>query len=564
MRLLFKKDGGARLAPAVFFAGALLALALQSFLLPEGPIWITDNGCKEILLRNFAETGSFALENPAQELDPEGEFFPGGFHFRRNGEKFQAIYPEFFSLLSYPVWLLAGRAGLLFMPALGLFAALAGFLHLLKALRCPNRCALCLGGALVLCTPLLFYAGTFWETTLAAALIVWAVDARLRGKALASGLLFGMAIFLREEGYLAALCFGASLLLFDPKSWRSHFRFALGAAIPVLALWIYNLHAYGHALGFHGSAYESGFRNLSEAYFLYWLQFDAWTPDRLWHLRILLIPIALLPIAGLFKGQRGAKTALLAACLASWSILYFQLIRNPDLVRNAGWNIGLLSSCPLFAGTFLCARESLTEGTRVSRALSLAVLSYCVLLPPILTQSDIGVIWGPRHFLPVAPLLLWSGLQGFRRIGLFHGWKRALLFGACLCALLHTAAGEKALFTQARDAERASRGLEAGTSDIVLTDVFFLPEMTPELWGKRRFLYVRGDEFLPKALDALRRSGATRFDIVLSPESQFGTLSPSALRWMDEVLAPDGDVVRLRATPNSFMNFDIYPTRFRE
>lgn len=551
-------------APVALCVGVALALALQWALLPEGPIWITDNGCKEILLRNFAERGTFALENPAKEIDPEGEFFPGGFHFRKRGDSFQAIYPELFSFVSCPAWLLLGRGGLLLLPALGLLAALAGFLRILSFFRFPSGTAALLGAGLVFGTPLFFYAGTFWETTLAAAFAVWAVDARLRGRDVSSGLLFGLAILFREEACLAALCLGAAFLLFRPKPFRAHVLFAVGVAIPALALGARNLHVYGHVLGFHGAAYQSGFGDPALAYFLYWLRFDAWDPEALWSVRIWLFPIALLPIAGLFRGGRRAKTCLLCLCMVSWAVLYWRLLRNPEIVRFAGWNVGLLSSSPLLAGAFLCARDLLTRGPRALRALTLFALLYCVALPPVLTQADIGVIWGPRHFLPVAPMLLLASFEGIRRLGLLRGRRRAIPAGLFLCALLHSAAGETALFRQARDAEQASRELARATEDVVLTDVFFLPEMTPQLWGRRRFLYVRSDAELPRALEAIRRSGERRFDVVLTPESQYGTLTPRALRWLDGATEADGDPIRCRTSPGSFLNFDVYPTRLRE
>ena len=93
----------------LFLTGAVLALlCAAAAALPSGAVWITDNGNKAIICRNFAETGQTALRHPMPE------FFPlGGFHFLRLPDgTLRSFYLEFMPLLSAPFLRIFGERGI--------------------------------------------------------------------------------------------------------------------------------------------------------------------------------------------------------------------------------------------------------------------------------------------------------------------------------------------------------------------------------------------------------------------------------------------------------------------
>ena len=430
-------------------AGALLLLLLEAALLPSVPVWITDNGNKYMILRNLAEHGSNAVRNPASELDPENRFFPdGGFHFQRHDGKMFSVYPEVFSCLALPGYLLFGDAGLLLIPIAGTLAMLALFLALLDPLRLSFRIEALLAALLLCGTPFLFYSGTFWEMTVSAVFPLAALLASRRKRLFLAGLWLGLGVWLREEFYLIALVSGAAALVFHPRRWRECIPFGLGFLLCAVPLWLWNLHSYGHILGLHGALYythnagtaaptlAARAAGIIEGYFIYLFKFNSGNPETVWYYYLLLLPMLLLPIAGAFDSRR-FKGAAAAAAVVSWAILLALYCENPEPAMASGLTVGFITASPLLAGFFLMWKKLLTRGALPVRMVTFAMLFYCVVLPPILTRSDIGIIWGPRHYLPVYPLLFLLSFLGFARLGwLSH--RRRLLLAALISADLES------------------------------------------------------------------------------------------------------------------------------
>ena len=505
-----------------------MLLLLEAALLPSGPVWITDNGNKYMILRNLAEHGTPAMENPAAELDPENRFFPdGGFHFQRHGGKIFSVYPEFFSILALPGYLLAGDAGLLLIPIAGTLAMLALFLALLDPLRLTTRIE-ALFAVLLLCgTPFLFYSGTFWEMTVSAVFPLAALLAARRKKLFLAGIWLGLGLWLREEFYLIALVSGAAALVFLPRQWRRNIPFGAGFLLCAVPLWLWNLHSYGHILGLHGALYYTHnaettqtlaqqIAGVFDGYFIYLLQFNSGNPEMVWYYYLLLLPMVLLPAAGAFDSRR-LQCAAAAAAVVSWAVLLALYCGNPEPAAAAGLTVGFITASPLLAGFFLKWRDLLTRGPYQIRLLTLAALLYCVVLPPVLTRSDIGIIWGPRHYLPVYPLLFLLSFLGFARLGWLSHRRRLLLAAIPAAALVLQLIGMRCLFGVSADAAAAERAVAASRTETIVSDVFFLPEMTPRLFFEKRWLFVKNDADLEAVPELLRARGVHEFTLVLSP-----------------------------------------------
>jgi len=554
--------------------GAFLLLLVQAALLPPGAVWITDNGNKQMVLENLIRHGTPAMVNPAAELDPENRFFPdGNFHFRIGEGKIRSIYPEFFSALALPGYRLFGEAGLWILPVGGTLAVLALFLALIARLGLPPRFEALLAGLLLCGSPLLFYSGTFWEMTAATAFPLAALLAARKRQLFLAGLLLGAGLWLREEFYLVALASGIAALVFYPKAWKRCIPFGAGFLALALPLWLYNFTVYGHILGLHGALYYTHnvegaptpaerISGVFEGFYLYLWKFNSGNPETVWYYRVALLPMFLLPVAGFLRGAERFKAAVAWAAVAAWAFLLWLYWTNPAPLFAAGLTVGFVTSSPLLAGLFLDWRNLLCRGPRPRRMVTLAALFYCLALPLVLTRSDIGIIWGARHYLLIVPVLFALSFVGFVHLG----WRRrrpALTGAIVVAALVLQAMGIRLLFTVAEDAARVQATVAALEPRAVVSDVFFLPEMTPRLFFDKQWLYLKRDDRVDKLLAALRRGGVTRFTLVLSASPQFRQLGDAGLARLLKAAPPVGEPFRLRTSGKGFLDLMIAECRLQ-
>lgn len=521
-------------------AGALLLLLLLATLLPSMPVWITDNGNKYIVLDNLSRRLSPTIESSAIDFDPEHRFLPdGNFHFQVMNGEVRSIYPEFFSALALPGYLLFGEAGIWILPIGGTMAVLAFFLALLSRFGLsPKQEAVCCG--LLLCgTPLLFYSGTFWEMTLATVFPLAAILAARNRQLFLAGILLGAGLWLREEFYLIALAAGIAALAFYPRFWRRCIPFGLGFLALALPLWIYNVMVYGHILGLHGALYythnvevvptltEQMFGVL-EGIFIYLFKFNSGNPETVWYYWVALLPMFLLPVAGFLRNAETFKLSVAWAAVVSWAFLLWCFWFNPASAYASGLTVGFVTSSPLLAGFFLHWRDLLCRGPRPRRMIVLASLLYCLALPLVLTRSDIGIIWGARHYLLIFPVLFLLSVIGFARM------KKsvALAVALILAALTLQAIGIRSLFGVAEDVARAEETIIQNSSLHIVSDVFFLPEQTPRAFSRfnARWFYLKNDSRIDELLSMLRSHGVKEFTLILSPSPNFRQLSDDGVR----------------------------------
>ena len=99
-----------------------------------------------------------------------------------------------------------------------------------------------------------------------------------------------------------------------------------------------------------------------------------------------------------------------------------------------------------------------------------------------------------------------------------------------------------------------------------MTDVFFLPEMTPGLALNHTFLMIGEDSDIPKAIGVLRDNGVKRFSMVLSAsEPYFGTITDEGLETLNTTPGLNaGDAIRIRPDGRSFLALDVIPSQLDE
>lgn len=547
-------------------------LALQAVLLPEAPVWITDNGNKIIVTQAIALDGTSALKPPFGEK----RFFPGTFHFQNAPDgTVRSVLPDVFPYLQTPLYRAFGDRGWLLLPILGALATMWFFLATLEAAGYPGRLRMPLTALAMISAPFLFYGGTVWEMTLGTAFAAAGMYFAVKKRFFAAGLALGLGVWLREECGLILVLGAVTGAVCDWKGMRKWAPGLIaGAAAAGLPLCAMNYWRYGHILGLHGALYYSHnadgaaawganslVKRVLKGYGMYWFRFEAWGPTD-WTRFVPAIPIALMPFAGALKGFARTKRVLLWLGLCGWFTMFAGLLFSPDIIRYAGLNVGLLTTCPMFAGYYLTWRDEIASGRPLERAGAVFAGLYCLVVPAILTQTDIGVIWGARHFLPVAGLLFLLSWRGFERLGLLRRGHRAQAVLTAAAAMLFLLAGEKALFVQAYAADRTERALAKASEEVIVTDVFFLPEMTPRLARERTFLMIGEDSDIPEAIRVLRANGVKRFSMVLSASvPYFGTITDEGLETLNTTPGlRAGGAIRIRPDLRSFLGLVVIPS----
>ena len=532
-----------------------LLLCAASALLPAGAVWITDNGNKYIICRNFAETGDLAVRHPMPE------FFPcGGFHFLRlAGGAVRSFYLEFMPLFSVPFYRVFGERGMLFWPFAGTLAivwCLAGMLHRHKLLL----------AAFCSATPLVFFSLLFWETTPAAALSLIACALLLRGNFAAAGALLGAGLLFREELYFVAGVFGAVLLC--RREMRPLLRFAAGFLLLLLPIWLWQYREFGHVLGLHGSLYrlnnrpQPGDWEAGEVCGIFWnyyhhlFQFD--TSDSPLH-DLLLLPFGAAIAAGAaprFRSLLRIKRGIAVAGCVSWAILIPLLWRRTMFAYTAAMTAGVFTATPFLLGFLLNWRPLLIRTPRLIKTQVLASILYLVIVPPLLTRHDLGLIWGARHFMPVLPFLLMPSWIGWRAVG----WHRRLFWLPLAAGAAIQCYGIYALWHVADEGDSLSRLLEKSPPKTVVTDVFFLPEQTPRIFFEKEVLEITNDN-ADELLRKLRQRGEKEFLLVLSPG--FRRITDLTVAKIIAVAPPVAEPLVFRREPNSgFMELYIAHCRF--
>ncbi|HVR08190.1 MAG TPA: hypothetical protein VMW75_09085 [Thermoanaerobaculia bacterium] len=535
-----------------------------AWLLPKEVFWITDGGNRFIQVQSFERQAPPQIVYPARHLDPELRFFPwSGHHFQAVGGRIVSYYLPYFALLSVPGYRVAGAAGLYLLPLAAAIAVLALFPWLLAeaglgaAARAPATLALGLA------TPLLFYGMTFWEHSLAVLTALAAVVLLLRAgrlergrEALMAGLFLALSTVLREEGYVLAL----ALLLAFLWTFRAPRLGAIlaGEWIAVMApVWWLQHRWFGAALGIHAAAYsglaaagpgggglagDGGLAGVGRAlgaklgdfaFFLLRFHPDPWVSG------LLGAPFILVLLAGLRRrpGQPGRTGALdlclLGAAAAAAGMLAWQLAGEPRGVFDTLYTQGLLPHTPFLLLALLGLRAQLASPDRAARFLACACVLFSVLVVIPLNRADVGIIWGPRHYLDVYPLLaavsllalrdLWRGAEGPVR-------RRTLAALAGVLALLGLAVesqGLRLLALKKTGSERLLAAVRATPGRAVVVDAYWFAEELAALYGEREMLEVASDGAYRDVLDLLARGGYTEVTVVLS--RRYGQLSPAAI-----------------------------------
>ncbi len=404
-----QQEGLSRFAPAAVFILSLLYLAVLLSTIHTGVFFSGDGGLKYLTLQQHTGTSGFTtlrVQSPPwmSTIWEKGYYpFKEPFVYDRAGEKILS-FPPFFQQLSSNPYRLFGYEGIYLLPALSLVLLWGWFTWLLYKLKFPRYIIALALFVLTACSPLTFYAATFWEHTLAALLYFSGILFLVKpvGKplpALVLGVLTALSSWLRPEALL--LCAGlVAVLLYDSTTRkRPAVQFFLGGMTGTIFLFfLFNYQVYGNLLGAHSYQIETG----GEA------------------------------------SQRIVESAGFLLHLNLRQIQFFPM----SLLSLASIIICLLQKRAL---------------PRVVLQLSFISLAFMMIAPFFLPNAG-GRQWGARYFLLLIPLVLVAGvtlLRSFKTFDFFHRtWRWILLPLVIYSAILNLYGGWKTLRDDYRDRVR--------------------------------------------------------------------------------------------------------------
>ncbi len=554
-------SGRLRIRGAAVAVLTIVLLTAVSRLLPPFAVWITDNGNKYIVMRNIAETGTAAIRHPAPE------FFPtGGFHFVRHRNGYRSFYSEYYPRFAAWWWRIFGERGPGWLSIMGT-AVTAGLLAMVLRRKHPL-----LPFLLVVATPMFFFSFLLWEMTwsVCAAFAAWLLLERKHPAA--AGVLLGASLLLREEAY----CF--ALVLLAATAWRKDLRtagkFVVGMTLAAIPIWIWQYCEFGHILGLHGGNYYANnrvpaeFSLVRELYGVLWnyyhhlLRFDAF--GKAWLNLLCILPVCAAVAIGGFTARKFDRLRAItgAAATAGWLVLVcgFLTRGTGNEAFSAALLTGAVGTNPLFLPFYLNWRRAWLSRSRTIRDAAVTVCVYLPIVPPLLTRSDLGLIYGARHFLCIMPLLLLLSAH-FARRKFFPRRIVPLTAGVLAIALQWSAF--TALVNVSQESAELEKLINALPEKTVVTDVFFLPEQTPHLFFSKTILQLDSRN-AAKLATYLKAHDAGGFILILSADPRFRRISNAELAGFLNAAAPVGAPLRFRRIPGSgFMDLHIVRCRLK-
>ncbi len=518
------------------FIVAITIIATQ----PRDVFWGSDSGNRFIQMQSFLRTGSVVVEHR----------WPIGQHFVNVGGRTYSFWAPTFSIVAAPFYATLGFVGLFVLPIAGtlLLIALLPMLIVVPggardlggwcaSSRRPNlqaprfargdmRTGSIAGTGIVLVfgTPILWYTVVFWEHTLAAAIVLAAFILAERERPLLAGILAGASTLFREEGYVAIISMVIAILVVR-RVLRQAIMFMAGAILPLIPWWAINWKMFGNPLGLHAAVYSSIARGdkLSN-FFPYLFEFSSVRVLRV----ALVLPAIALVLLSPVRMRASIRAVLFVLTSAGFVALTILLLRAQAPIRETLYLQGLFPAIPFSAAMFLSIPQLWSE----QRFRITTVVVGIPLTTLMLHQSDFGVIWGPRHYLWLVPLMIVLAAES---LGHFTAWHVAVAGVVLLlaCSFTIQIEGIRILRSKLRFSESLLQAVREDPAKVVLTDVFWIPEDLAAGFYEKQFGLVRNDGELAAALTSVGRRpllfiAARQFRLISN--RGFATLLPRVTR----------------------------------
>ncbi|MBQ7392899.1 MAG: hypothetical protein IJV89_00920 [Lentisphaeria bacterium] len=531
-----------KIDPGLLLAWGICGVLLLTVaaIMPRHGYWITDGGNKFMVMENILQHRSIAMQNPASALDPANRFFPDAvFHFQKTPQGIFSVFPPFFSILTAPFYHFCGHPGKYILPLLGGIASLYLLLHFMT--RWHMRHPLLLSAA-AFATPLAFYTVEFWEMAPGILPVLGMLYLLQKKKDLWGGLVLATGLWIRPEMFFFAAAAGGALLLTDPRRTG---KFAAGFLAGSLPYGATQYLLSGHITGIHGATYIHTARRIFWNYYYY---FFSCKPAGL----AAGIAAFLLGCAPGFKSFILLKR-IFAVIIAAGSLYFLKkLLQDPQPVDGCIMTIGLFTTTPFLYLTAANWRSLWNAPAGSVRITARITLIYTAILPMFLTSSDLGIIWGARHWLfllPVMVLLAWYTARS-------RTLRKTLLLLFLLSTLIQFH-GLQTQYIMRKNSCRLTDFLRENTRDIIVSDVFFLPMQTPELFRERRWLFVKNDQELLDVIRLLQQEKRP-FALVRSCHGNYRRVSNRALAELLKIYRVPEKPQAVKLHKTAFLEVEIF------
>ena len=523
----------------ICFGVICVIYAILFSLLRTESIWISDEGNRLMSVQAYAATGGKFLPDPFEGITdlPSGvRAYPKPYFVQENGQ-WRSAYALLFPYLASFVYLLGSWEMLFWIaPFFGLLAVL--FTGLLGRLLLKEECKAVL--CMILCafgTPLLFYSGTFLETTCAGAfalagLYVFMLSVEKESCSpkqdflwsLASGMLLGISCLFREESFIFAFGMGTGLMLFYFR-WSRLSGMALGGVLWCAGLFLYNYMDSGSIFGMHSCVYDSLGRPEGNkillclkdySFYLFLLclpAFPVWNVFFPW-----FFPLAL---GGAFfrKIRNGLLFVIL---LLTWICCALSNYWNLTTTHGGVFIYqALLDHLPFWGSILVCSGVLLRSGKERSVRFLVYLSIICVFLPVLgLNFAQPGMFWGGRHFLNIVPVLCILAFVILAEKDLFGKSVRYMTAALMILSVAVNLTGYGVLKMKKEYSAAYVKALAHPDVKVIVTDVFFFPEEIAFLNRQKTVILLTEKNSLEQILPLLKRNGVRSFHLVLGKNSR--------------------------------------------
>lgn len=497
---------------------AAFFVAMQLFVLPPDGFVTGDQGSKFLQTRAFATQGPLdpSIDVAARDIDPEYRHQEPKLKNRRGRlvSEFLWLLP----LLTAPFYRLFGLWGLYVVPPAAVLVTFIGVLSLTRTLGDdrPLRTA----WIALLVTPVAAYGLELWEHAPATACVVSAAAwlAPVRGhrvsvaRAMGAGAAIAVGTLFREEviAALPALVIARALIV-ERDRLGDVMHTAGWAAVGGLAIFIVsvpmNVLMYGAPLPMHVTqdAWEVA-KNTPYLQVRHDVVVDLMLPaSQPWlfalcvigglagaaRRRIGIVHVAtaglltigvLLPVLRLASGVQPTVSYRISSAAHTWTFVIALLY----------W--------PWFAGSRSVLRFPVAAGL-------LLFVGSALVVP-----TSGGAQWSPRFMLAVAPLLAVAAARGLT------GTPRMAMAAIFVASMLMQASG--VLFFVRSKVRHAAMthtvAAQTSESGVLISDVYWFPELTATLAPARRFLFSWQAADFPAMAGLATSRGLNSFDLVTS------------------------------------------------
>ena len=476
---------------------------------------------------------TFAVDYPAQYLDPDLQFTPYYYAYSLIDGQIYLNISHFFPLLASFLYHLLGTVGLTILPVSGgVLTAVAAFkIGTLAQIRYPRL----LMWATIFSTPIIIYSMELWDHSVAAACATWAVYGVSRGiingrwaPLVWGGIAAGLGLGQRPEMYVFAIVLGAALIITTWPQWQKWLAFIAGGITATLPIWFLQYRWVGHPFGMAFAPHFSGYGRpdsypvqsysgititpaIKISRFLFYIQSHDF----------LTFAATLLLVLGIFSFIFSLRIPAWRTSKWLWGSLLLTTI-GFLLFYSQAWHTllpGILTTFPLavFALAYVNQSDD-ASATRPIYQLTWLTTTAFIGIMLIFWPAYGGEQWGARYLLPAYPLLLFIAFYSYtirqqNEKRMYAKTMHVLFFSLLGLGFILQSLGARLLFISHTNSEETRNAVAELPAELILTNNPFFPSAMASL-DTKLFMYVANEQAISDLIPRLVQHNINHFALI--------------------------------------------------